>query len=83
MQIMNKVWVITGRTESGDDIGPYVLDYEPTRLEMHEIVRADMPEEYMEYDETGEIYIELTPEKYGLSYAYPEVNETYIRSKND
>lgn len=74
------VWVISGRTESGDDIGPYVLDYKPTELEIHEIVKADMPEEYRDYDnEEEEAY--LPPERYDEAYAQPYVSSASILSR--
>jgi hypothetical protein len=34
---MNKeIWIVTGRSESGDDYGPEVFDHEPTPEELSE-----------------------------------------------
>ena len=34
---MNKnIWIVTGRSESGDDYGPEVFDHEPTDEELFE-----------------------------------------------
>ncbi|QIV65938.1 hypothetical protein Cp1R7AA1_169 [Mesorhizobium phage Cp1R7A-A1] len=41
-----QVWVTTGSTESGDDIGPYVWAFEPTGAEVESRLRAALPEEY-------------------------------------
>lgn len=43
-----KLWVTTGRTESGDDVGPYVWGHKPTAKEVKAILRADWPEEFAE-----------------------------------
>lgn len=40
------VWVATGTTESGDDWGPYVFDYEPTLEEVTAVLKEDMPYEF-------------------------------------
>lgn len=43
-----KVWVLTGRTESGDDIGPYVWGKEPTQAEIDAVFMRDIPDEVEE-----------------------------------
>jgi hypothetical protein len=43
-----QVWVTTGRTESGDDIGPYAWGFEPTKEEVECRLREDWPEEFEE-----------------------------------
>jgi len=41
-----KVWVLTGQTESGDSVGPYVFDYKPTNVELVSLLKEDMPQEF-------------------------------------
>jgi hypothetical protein len=43
-----QVWVTTGRTESGDSIGPYVWAFKPTDEQVERRLREDYPEEYSE-----------------------------------
>lgn len=48
-----KVWVMHGRTESGDDVGPYVFSFEPTKDQQVELLKRDWPAEFEgdpEYD---------------------------------
>lgn len=41
-----KVWVFTGTTESGDEVGPYVFDYCPSTKELQAILMKDCPSEF-------------------------------------
>lgn len=41
-----KVWVFTGTTESGDDVGPYIFDYYPSTAELQAILMQDWPSEF-------------------------------------
>jgi hypothetical protein len=34
-----KVWVVTGKSESGDDYGPFILSKKPTKAKLKEICR--------------------------------------------
>ena len=40
------IWVFTGRTESGDDVGPYLFDFEPTTEELQELLMDELPGEF-------------------------------------
>lgn len=40
------IWVFTGATESGDEVGPYAFDYEPTKKELQGILMADWSSEF-------------------------------------
>lgn len=48
-----KVWVLVGRTESGDAVGPYVFKDEPDQDAIDEILSSDFPDDfeigYIEY----------------------------------
>ena len=41
-----KVYVIVGRTESGDEVGPYVFHEQLPKEELTKIVRADHEAEF-------------------------------------
>lgn len=43
-----KVWVVTGRTESGDAVGPYVWGYNPSKEEIENLLKEYWPDEYEE-----------------------------------
>ena len=45
---MNYVWVCSGRTESGDDVGPYIWAREPSQEEVDAILSRDMPDDFAE-----------------------------------
>jgi hypothetical protein len=71
---MTTVWVAFGGTESGDDVGPYVFDHEPTKAELQALLMEHWPSEF-EMDEEdwidpdfGDIHI--------------SVEEAYVISKN-
>ena len=36
-----KVYVVVGRTESGDEVGPYVFAFKPDTEELTKVIRAD------------------------------------------
>ena len=40
-----KIWVLTGTTESCDDIGPYAWMVEPTEEQINGVFMRDIPEE--------------------------------------
>ncbi|MGV1762822.1 hypothetical protein [Rhizobium rhizogenes] len=54
-----KVWVLVGRTESGDNVGPYVWDRQPSDTEIVEVLRADWPEEFEAFGCDGGISWDL------------------------
>ncbi len=39
------LYILTGRTESGDDIGPYVWERKPTREDINRVFLRDIPDE--------------------------------------
>ena len=41
-----KVWILTGRTESGDDVGPFVFGHKPTDDEQLAILKKTYPAEF-------------------------------------
>ena len=45
MTMHKSIWVLTGRTESGDDIGPYAWPIEPTTDMIDAVFERDIPEE--------------------------------------
>lgn len=52
---MNKhVYVMVGMTESGDDVGPYVFDFEPSEADLMSVVVEDEWEYVDYYDVTKE-----------------------------
>lgn len=55
-----KVWVLTGQTESGDDVGPYVWDYEPSLEECLVRLKRDWPEEYEAFESDEAINFDVT-----------------------
>lgn len=56
-----KVWVVVGKSESGDDFGPYVFSKKPTAKQIKKLcLDADSDEE-------------LDGPGYAGSYVYPEV----------
>jgi len=42
----NYIWIFTGTTESGDDVGPYAFTSEPTTAELQQILMAEWPSEF-------------------------------------
>ncbi|TCR92612.1 hypothetical protein [Rhizobium sp. BK376] len=54
-----RVWVAVGRTESGDDVGPYVWSYEPDEAEILRVMEADWPEEFEAFGDDGGISWDL------------------------
>ena len=49
-----KIWTVIGRTESGDGVGPYVFDTEPSTEEIETILKKDWSEEI---GENGDLYV--------------------------
>ena len=47
---MRSVWVLIGRTESGDDIGPDVFDYKPNSEQINEVLRGYDDPSYCQAD---------------------------------
>jgi hypothetical protein len=43
--MIKSIFVLTGRTESGDDIGPYAWATNPTEEQIMTVFMRDMPEE--------------------------------------
>ena len=43
---MKTVFVLTGSTESGDEIGPYVWPYKPTKKNIKDVFMRDIEEDY-------------------------------------
>jgi hypothetical protein len=41
-----KVWVLTGRTESGDPIGPHVWPYDPPQAKIDALLKDTYDEEW-------------------------------------
>ena len=66
-----KVWTVCGKSESGDDYGPYVLDFEPD-----EFTKSRIAHEWDGWWDEGE---PEGPGSYG-SYVYLEVEETEVLS---
>lgn len=58
-----KVWVLTGETESGDDVGPYAWAHEPTREEALAKLKADWPEEYEAFGDDDAINFNIIKTK--------------------
>jgi hypothetical protein len=54
-----RVWVLVGRTESGDDVGPYVWANEPSHFEILDVLRQDWPDEFEAFGDDGGISWDL------------------------
>lgn len=51
-----KIWIVTGSTESGDNIVPLAFDIEPTKEKVEEILKKKYPDEYLCH---GTIYFSI------------------------
>ncbi|CAH0343733.1 hypothetical protein [Rhizobium sp. CECT 9324] len=51
-----KVWILTGRTESGDDVGPFVFSHNPTDDEQLEVLKKTYPSDFEMSEEELEEY---------------------------
>ena len=56
-----KVWVVTGRTESGDAVGPYAWKHLPTYNEIIKTLKRDWDEEFKAFGPTGGIEYSCVP----------------------
>ena len=62
---MRSVWVVTGKSESGDDYGPWVFKTKPSQKRLKKLLREEAPGEWEE-DGPGDFgsYVHLsTPAK--------------------
>lgn len=41
-----KVWVVTGRSESGDDYGPWVYSSKPSEKFLKQMLKENFPDEF-------------------------------------
>lgn len=48
-----RVFVVIGRTESGDDVGPYVWDFKPSNKLIHATISQDWLDEYEAFGKDG------------------------------
>lgn len=75
---MKEVWVVTGQTESGDDIGPFVFDTKPTESELRELAEWFHEDDCPNSDDKGTC--ECGPGDFG-SYSHFEVNKVTKKKK--
>jgi hypothetical protein len=78
---IKKVVVVTGRSESGDDYGPWVFDKRPSEKFMEAFLREYSPCEFLD-DEDYENYEDEGPGDFG-STVYLTYNECIILNHKD
>ena len=61
-----EVWVLTGHTESGDPIGPYVFNRRPNDQEAYDTVAEDFPLEVE------------AEENHGCTYLWYDIQKTKV-----
>jgi hypothetical protein len=52
-----KIWIVTGNTESGDEIVPLAFNYGPTREEVTKVLKEKFSEEFDEFG--AQIYFSI------------------------
>jgi hypothetical protein len=57
------IYIVTGKSESGDDYGPKKYDHKPTKKELRSFISEETPEE-LDCDGPGDfgsyVYLEVT-----------------------
>ena len=61
---MKDVWIVRGKSESGDKYGPKRYDHAPSKTELREFIQQETPEE-LDCDGPGDFdsYVYLDVEK--------------------
>lgn len=69
---MKEIWVVTGQTESCDDIGPHVFEKEPTEDDLRDLAEWEHNDECLNQDNKGNC--DCGPGDFG-SYSHFEVKQ--------